>query len=145
MTQRGKTYRWALGVWLVFLAAAVLIGAGREGMLAPTIGEAAAHVVGTLLFVAVMLVIMRVFVGRIRHRCRRGDVWLIGVLWTAMTVTFDFGFFHFVAGKPWSELLADYNILAGRVWVLVLLATLFGPPVIHFLLLGDAAAGDRPV
>jgi len=51
-------------------------------------------------------------------------------MWTAMTVCFEFGFFHFVAGVPWEKLLADYNLFAGRLWVLVLLTTLGGPAMI---------------
>jgi hypothetical protein len=37
-----------------------------------------------------------------------------------MTITFEFGFGHFVAGHSWAKLLADYNILQGRVWSLFL-------------------------
>ncbi len=59
---------------------------------------------------------------------------VIGILWTVMTVCFEFGFFHFVAAVPWEKLLADYNILAGRLWLLVLLTTLFGPPTIGAIL-----------
>ena len=33
---------------------------------------------------------------------------------------FELGFGHWVAGHPWSRLLADYDLLAGRIWVLVL-------------------------
>ena len=43
-----------------------------------------------------------------------------GLLWLAMTVAFEFLFFHYAAGRPWSVLLEDYNILEGKVWVLVL-------------------------
>lgn len=43
----------------------------------------------------------------------------VAVLWVSMTVAFEFGFGHFVAGRPWAVLLADYNILQGRIWVLV--------------------------
>jgi len=42
----------------------------------------------------------------------------------------QFGFGHFVAHKPWRELLADYNIAAGRIWALVLLTTLLAPLIV---------------
>lgn len=45
----------------------------------------------------------------------------IGLMWLCLTVAFEFGFFHYVMGHPWSELLHDYNIFAGRVWVMILL------------------------
>jgi hypothetical protein len=29
--------------------------------------------------------------------------------------------------KPWNELLADYDVLSGRMWVLVLVTTTLAP------------------
>ena len=40
---------------------------------------------------------------------------------------FEFGIGHFVFKKPWPELLADYNIAKGRIWILVLVATATAP------------------
>lgn len=129
MTAKRKAYLLALAVWPLFLVTAVTLGAVREGVIAPALGEQAAHVIGTLLFIGVMLTIIWFFVKKVGSATETKDLWLIGVIWTAMTVCFEFGFFHFVAGVPWEKLLADYNLLAGRLWVLVLLTTLCGPGV----------------
>jgi len=40
--------------------------------------------------------------------------------WLALTVAFEFLFGHFVMGHSWTTLFQDCNILAGRLWVLVL-------------------------
>jgi hypothetical protein len=53
----------------------------------------------------------------------------IGVFWMCLTICFEFPFGHYVANAPWSKLLADYNILKGRLWVLVLVTTLLSPLV----------------
>lgn len=132
MTAKRKAYLLALAVWPLFLVSAVTLGAVREKVIAPSLGEQTAHVIGTLLFIAVMLAIMWVFVRKIGGLVQRIDLWLIGMLWTVMTVCFEFGFFHFVAGVPWEKLLADYNIFAGRLWVLVLLTTLCGPAMMDW-------------
>jgi hypothetical protein len=126
-----KPYLLALAVWPLFLVTAVTLGMFREGVITPAFGEQAAHVIGTLLFIAAMLAIMRLFVSRIHDSTRPRDLWLIGVMWTAMTICFEFGFFHFVAGVPWEKLLADYNLFAGRLWLLVLLTTLCGPSLMR--------------
>ena len=34
-----------------------------------------------------------------------------------------------LGGKPWSQVLEDYDVLAGRVWLLVPLWILVGPYV----------------
>jgi hypothetical protein len=46
----------------------------------------------------------------------------VGLIWLTLTVAFEFLFGHYVGHHPWSRLLADYNLLAGRLWILVLLA-----------------------
>jgi len=55
------------------------------------------------------------------------DLLLIGALWLTLTVAFEFGFGHYVMGHSWRYLLADYNILKGRLWSLVLLVTFVSP------------------
>ena len=51
----------------------------------------------------------------------------IGLIWLGMTILFEFGFGHFIMGNPWSKLFHDYNLLAGRVWVFVLLWIALAP------------------
>lgn len=51
----------------------------------------------------------------------------VGAAWATMTVAFEFGFGHLVAGESWSELLKNYDVTAGKVWVLVPAAMAAGP------------------
>jgi hypothetical protein len=129
-----RVYLLALAVWLLLFVVAFSLGAVRELLIAPAIGEPSAHVVGTLAFVAVLLGITVAFVRRIRPRRPLTDLWLAGLLWLALTLAFEFLFFHYAAGKPWKVLLADCNVLQGRIWVLVPLTELFGPPLIGWLM-----------
>jgi hypothetical protein len=57
----------------------------------------------------------------------------VGGTWLVLTILFEFGFGHYVDGKSWSELLADYDLTDGRVWTLVLLWIAAGPAVIRTL------------
>lgn len=52
---------------------------------------------------------------------------LIGGIWLLLTIAFEFIFGHFIAGHSWSRLLSDYNLLAGRVWILVLIWIAIAP------------------
>lgn len=117
----------ALAVWLLLLVIAVVSGMLREGLLTPRIGGAAAHVVGTLVVVALFLVAIGLTVRWIVPSLDPRALLLLGLGWTVLTVVFEFGFGRYVMGHSWSRLLHDYNVLAGRVWNLVLLTTLFGP------------------
>ncbi len=44
----------------------------------------------------------------------------IGLIWLLLTVIFEFVFGRLVMHRPWVLLLNDYNLAAGRVWILFL-------------------------
>ena len=62
---------------------------------------------------------------KLNTRSADGDTPLHDVL--AMTVAFEFLFGHYVAGHSWDRLLHDYNLFAGRVWVVVLVWVTVAP------------------
>jgi hypothetical protein len=51
----------------------------------------------------------------------------VGLLWLVLTVAFESLLGHYVSGATWETQLADYNILRGRLWPLVLLTTFLAP------------------
>jgi hypothetical protein len=57
----------------------------------------------------------------------------IGLVWLALTITFEFLFGHYVAGHSWVKLLEDYNVLAGRLWVVVLIWITLAPLIFYQL------------
>lgn len=119
--------------WLGFAVLAVACGAVRVKLAEPLLGEPAAHVLGTLLVCALFLFIIRRFVARTGPH-PRGRLAALGLFWTVLTIVFEFGFGRYVAGHSWQRLLADYNILAGRVWVLVLVTLYAGPRLCAWVL-----------
>jgi hypothetical protein len=119
----------ALLIWFLFLTLAVLNGALRAGVLNPRFGEAVGHIVSTLLLCVVIGVVAWVAVPWIRPGTAR-SAWAIGAAWVAATVVFEFGAGHWLFGRSWRVLLADYDVRQGRIWPLVLLVTLLAPPVV---------------
>ena len=57
----------------------------------------------------------------------------IGAVWVVLTITFEFLFGRFVAKSTWRKLVTDYNLLKGRVWVLILLWVFVLPYVVFRL------------
>ena len=51
---------------------------------------------------------------------------VVGLGWLLMTLAFEFGFGR-LRGRSWAELLVDYDLRAGRIWVLVLVVTALAP------------------
>lgn len=112
--------------WFPLILVAIANGALREMIYKPYAGDLAAHQISTATFVF----FFAAYVWAIGRRWKiesAGQSWLIGVIWVCMTIGFEFGFGHYVMGHAWTKLLHDYNILEGRVWIVVLVATLIVP------------------
>ena len=116
----------SLAVWLLLVAAAIGNGALRELALVPRLGEATSHGVSTVLLAAVIAVVTLVSIGWLAPATLT-DAIRIGMLWLALTLAFEFGFGHWIAGDSWRALLDDYNVRAGRIWVLIPLVTALAP------------------
>ncbi len=124
-----RLYVYALGVWLLLAVLAILNGILRNATYARAVGEYAGHVLSSLIFVVAVFAVTYAFLRLARADYRLGDLLAVGAMWLAMTVAFEFLFGHYVAGHPWSRLVADYNILKGRAWALVLLAVFLAPSI----------------
>jgi len=116
----------ALAVWLVMLLLAIINGAVRQAWLIPRLGANSGRLVSTIALSALIGVVTWFTIAWIRPRSS-GDTYLVGVLWVALTLAFEFLAGHFLFGSPWSELLEDYHLLRGRIWPLVLLTMAVAP------------------
>lgn len=119
---------WSGAFWIIFAAIATAAGVARELWLVPQIGERPAHQAGTLFVCAAFLVVIALFVKRMRPYPE--EALAIGVGWLLAAVAFEFGFGHFVDGLSWSRLLSDYDLSRGRLLLLVWLTVGGGPFVL---------------
>ena len=118
----------ALIVWFGILAIAFANGMLREAWLTPQLGEQLGRAVSSLILAAAVFVVTWFTIGWIRP-VSADDAWIVGLVWVAMTLAFEFLAGHYLFGNPWSRLLAEYNVVEGRIWALVLIATLVAPIV----------------
>ena len=118
----------AILIWFALLAIAIVNGGLRESVLVPWLGRGLAQAVSTVLLSGFIAAIAWIAVPWIAPH-GVDEAWAIGVGWVTLTLAFEFLGGHFLFGKSWAELTVDYNVLAGRIWVLVLLVTLLAPVV----------------
>jgi hypothetical protein len=121
-----------IAAWLGMMALAVLNGIARDRLYGPRVGELAAHQFST----AILLVLFGAYFHVLQHVwpiTSAEEAWLIGVAWLLMTLLFETTLGRLVAREPWRKVLADYNVLAGRVWILVPIWVLVGPWVVFKL------------
>jgi hypothetical protein len=120
----------AFAVWVLLLLGAMLNGGIRQWLLVPWMGELSGHVVSALLLSLAVVTITAMLSPLLTLGSGR-EAWLVGAWWLMLTLAFEFLAGHYVFNVSWGELLADYNIGAGRIWVLVLATTLASPRVVY--------------
>ena len=105
--------------WLILATVAITNGVLREATYGRHLSDLAAHQLSTVtgIFLTGGVVFALNHFWPIRSA---QEAWIIGACWLLMTVIFEFGFGHYVAGHSWARLLADYNLVAGRLWLLFL-------------------------
>jgi hypothetical protein len=118
-------------VWFGILLMAIFNGAFRDVVLTPRLGDLGARAVSCFTLASVIVLVTWISLPWVRPGST-SDAWRVGWMWLAMTLAFEFGAGHYLFGTPWTALLADYNLLAGRLWILVLVATLTAPALVYF-------------
>jgi hypothetical protein len=101
-------------------------GALRVLVLEPRLGEHVARQVAVLTGIGIIAALSYPFVRSLSRPSPKALVG-VGLLWLALTLAFELLFGHFVAGASLDALLADYDLLHGRLWPLVLLAIALAP------------------
>jgi xanthine/uracil/vitamin C permease (AzgA family) len=104
--------------WLPMVVIAIANGTLRDLWYAHYTGALAAHQISTVTLILLFALYIRIVIRR-RPPRSASQAWAVGLLWLTLTLAFELGFGHYVAGHPWRELLADYDLTAGRLWVLI--------------------------
>lgn len=121
-----------IAAWLGMMVLAVVNGILRDKVYGPRVGDLAAHQFST----AILLILFGGYfyaLERLWPLYSGAAAWLIGVTWLIMTLVFETALGRFVAHEPWRRIFADYNVLAGRLWILVPAWVLCGPYVVFRL------------
>ena len=117
-------------VWFGIMLMAIFNGAFRDVVMTPRLGDLGARAVSCFTLASVIVLVTWISLPWVRP-VSTSDAWRVGWMWLAMTLAFEFGAGHYLFGTPWTALLADYNLLAGHLWILVLVATLTAPALVY--------------
>jgi ABC-type uncharacterized transport system permease subunit len=104
----------------------------REFFITRHLSEKSGHIISTVTLCALILLVVCLAIGWMDPR-NQWQAFLIGVTWAALTLAFEFLVGHYVFGTSCEKLLADYNVLRGRIWPLVPLTCLVAPMFAHWL------------
>lgn len=112
---------------MIFIA--VLNGTLRDLWYAQYIGDQVAHQVSTI-FLIILFTFYFLVVFKKYPIASKSEAIKVGVLWMLLTLIFEFSF-GFYRDLSLSELLADYNLSDGRLWILVPLWLLIAPSIFY--------------
>lgn len=122
-------------LWLPMVPIAVANGLLREAWLKKHLPELRAHQVSTVLLV----IFLALYIGAVLRAwppASAGQALAIGLAWVVLTVAFETLLGRYGSGRPWGELWGDYDLLAGRIWILVPLWLLVAPSLFYRWLRG---------
>jgi hypothetical protein len=113
-------------LWFVMLVIAIGNGVLRETTFGKVMPELRAHQLSTLIGAVVMGLFIW-FVIQAWPPSSSGAALAIGAVWLCLTVAFECFMGLVLRRRPLAEVLADYDLRAGRVWVLFLLWIMVAP------------------
>ncbi len=120
----------AVVIWFSIVPVAIANGMVRDLVLVPFMGDTAARAVSSMTLAGAIVAIAWLSIQWIGPAAT-ADAWRIGLVWLALTLAFELLVGHYVFGTPWETLRDDYNVLAGRLWILVLAAALVAPRLVY--------------
>lgn len=115
--------------WLLFLPVPIINGLLREFWYKDLLGPLLAGQLGCVLLSLIFLVYAKLALKKDIGQLNNQQLFSIGSIWLTATLIFEFSL-GLAAGRSWSYMLADYQILEGRIWPLVLITVFFSPMVI---------------
>lgn len=123
----------ALLTWLLFMPIAIINGIVREATYKHFVGDLTAHQISTVIASMAFITSAYFMLSESIKNIKVKVLLLIGLLWTIMTITFEFVFGHYVDNVSWRTLLVDYNIFHGRIWSIFLIIIFFTPLFIRII------------
>ena len=120
------TFIKGVGIWLVMVLAAIVNGLFREKVLTPLTGAEFALPLSGILLSLLIFIIAFLLISFIHETTGRAYL-MIGLLWVALTVSFEYLFGHFVMERSWQEINQVFNVKAGNLFIAAVLTSAIAP------------------
>ena len=118
--------------WFALMLIAICNGVLREATYGKSVADLTAHQISTATGILFTGLAVWAF-SRAFPLESQMQAWAVGLSWLVLTLIFEFIFGHYVTGHSWVKLLHDYDLLAGRVWVIFLIWLVTMPYIFYKL------------
>lgn len=119
-------YLRSIAVWLLLMLVETLHGTARILLLVPLTGDFRARQITVFTGALLIFCITTLFIKRIAPASIR-QCMLIGLLWIALTITFEVTLGLYAFNMSWQRIIEDYNLLQGGLMPIGLALMLFTP------------------
>lgn len=117
--------------WLPMIVIAFANATLRELVFVKHFSEFRAHQLSTITLIVLCSIYVS-FVFRLLNVQNSKQAFLIGFVWVLLTVAFEFSLGR-LTSKSWQYLFQDYNLFAGRIWLLFLMVLFLLPYIFYAL------------
>lgn len=118
--------------WLPMPIIGIINGAIRQFVYGQYMEELSAHQISTASGIILFGIYVWFLSSKWAISSSRQAIFM-GLSWLFITIMFEFIFGHYVMNHPWSTLFQDYNLLQGRIWILVLIWITVAPYIFYRL------------
>ncbi len=120
-----------IALWLPMIVIAFANATLRELVFIKYFNEFRAHQLSTITLI-ILCSIYIWFVSPMLSIQNSKQAFLIGFVWVILTVAFEFSLGR-LTNKSWEYLFRDYNIFAGRIWLLFLFCLFILPYLVYII------------
>jgi len=117
--------------WLGLMVLAIINAVIREVFYTTFLNDLQAHQLSTVTLILIIVLYTVAIFKIIKPDFSDRDSLSMGVIWMITTIVFEFVAGHYVFGNSWDALFADYEILKGKIWILIPVTTLVSPYLIE--------------
>lgn len=115
------------GTWFLFMVLAIINAIIREAVYTSFLDELRAHQLSTFTLMTIFFIGTLLILRFSGLNLTTQEAILMGTIWVIMTICFEFLAGHYAFGNSWNHLIADYNILKGRIWMFIPITTFVSP------------------
>lgn len=115
------------GTWFLFMVLAIINAIIREAVYTSFLDELRAHQLSTFTLMTIFFIGTLLILRFSGLNLTTQEAIRMGTIWVIMTICFEFLAGHYAFGNSWNHLIADYNILKGRIWMFIPITTFVSP------------------
>ena len=111
--------------WFPMLLLAIINGTARDLWYKKYVGEITAHQISTVSLILLFGFYIWLVVKKYPAKSGTQAIY-VGLFWLTLTLAFEFAF-GLMRGRTLTQLLGEYDIMKGRIWILIPVWVLLAP------------------